>query len=273
MSAPRTEPLSRHVIVTLFGLYARLEHGWLPIGALIDLMGELGTPPAAVRSSISRLKRRGVLRSMSLDGVAGYAPAGDTLDVIAEGDHRIFDAPRARPSDGWVLAVFSVPESERDQRHALRRTLIRLGCGAASPGVWVAPGHLAEQVRSALSRADLTDYVELFAATHLAFGDMKANVAEWWDLDSIAGEFAAFDAKYRPVLERATARRPSAAEAFATYIPLLTSWRRLPFLDPGLPLDYLPAGWPGIAAGELFIELNSALRAPARRHAKKFLRA
>lgn len=270
------EPLSRQIIVTLFGLYARLEHDWLSVASLIHLMGELGAPPSAVRSSISRLKRRNVLRSLSVDGVAGYTPAGETLDIIAEGDHRIFDAPRARSSDGWVLAVFSVPERERDKRHALRTTLVRLGCGAAAPGVWLAPGHLATQVQSQVERSGLSEYVELFAAHHLAFGDMRANVRKWWDLGAIAGAYTAFDNKYRPVLtnlERADkSGRGRAAEAFAEYIPMLTSWRRLPYLDPGLPLELLPGDWPGIAAGELFGELNSALRAPARRHAMKIIR-
>ena len=41
---------------------------------------------------------------------------------------------RAMEEDGWVVLVFSVPESERDKRHVLRTTLTRLGFGTADPG-------------------------------------------------------------------------------------------------------------------------------------------
>ena len=48
---------------------------------------------------------------------------------------------------------------------------------------------------------------------------------------------------------------------------MLTSWRRLPYLDPGLPLEHLPATWPGIEAGELFATLDARLRDDAHTHA------
>ena len=41
-------------------------------------------------------------------------------------------------------------------------------------------------------------------------------------------------------------------QAFADYVRVLTAWRRLPFLDPGLPPELLPADWHGTRAAELF---------------------
>jgi phenylacetic acid degradation operon negative regulatory protein len=49
---------------------------------------------------------------------------------------------------------------------------------------------------------------------------------------------------------------------------MLTAWRRLPYLDPGIPLDLLPDGWPGGGAGDLFLELDDRLRGPAAKHAR-----
>jgi phenylacetic acid degradation operon negative regulatory protein len=48
---------------------------------------------------------------------------------------------------------------------------------------------------------------------------------------------------------------------------MLTAWRRLPYLDPGLPLALLPDDWPGVQAGDLFTDLDSRLREPAAKHA------
>ena len=41
---------------------------------------------------------------------------------------------------------------------------------------------------------------------------------------------------------------------------MLTEWRRLPYLDPGLPLDVLPPDWNGSRAAELFTDLDGVLR-------------
>src|SRR5262245_34678883 len=102
-------------------------------------MADLGVDSAAVRSSVSRLKKRGVLDAVRRDGQAGYALSSSALEVLKEGDTRIWSRPRSTPADGWLVLVFSVPEAERERRHALRSLLISLGFGTAAPGVWVAP--------------------------------------------------------------------------------------------------------------------------------------
>lgn len=63
----------RALIVTIYGLYAREAGGWLSVASLIRLMAGLGVDEPAVRSSISRLKQRGVLEPGRRDGAAGYA--------------------------------------------------------------------------------------------------------------------------------------------------------------------------------------------------------
>ncbi len=265
----RSEPQPRQLIVTMFGLYARAEHNWLSVAAVVALMADLGIEGPAVRSSISRLKRRETLAAQRQGGAAGYALSTSTLEVLAEGDARIFDRKRAVIDDGWLLVVFSIPESERDKRHALRTSLVRLGFGTAAPGVWVAPGNLARETRETLGRRALSGYVDMFGAEHLAFGDLRAKVRSWWDLDELTALYADFIQRYRPVLDRVVSAAPSPREAFSEYVPMLTEWRRLPYLDPGLPLPLLPQGWNGVIAGELFDELNRTLSGLAREHAMR----
>ncbi|WP_330255982.1 PaaX family transcriptional regulator [Nocardia sp. NBC_00565] len=187
--------------------------------------------------------------------------------MLAEGDVRIFERTRARDDNEWVVVVFSVPESERDKRHALRASLTRLGYGTAAPAVWIAPGLLARETRQTLERRGLADYVDIFTGQHFAFGDLRAKVPSWWDLDELAQLYADFLARYRPVLYHTTKQRPTPQEAFAIYAPMLTEWRRLPYRDPGLPLSLLPHAWKGEAAGTLFDELNDALAPLAQKHA------
>jgi len=50
---------------------------------------------------------------------------------------------------------------------------------------------------------------------------------------------------------------------------VLTGWRRMPYLDPGLPAEFLPRDWSGIRAAELFFELHAQLETPARAYVAK----
>jgi phenylacetic acid degradation operon negative regulatory protein len=262
----------RALIVTIYGLYARDAGGWLSVAAVIRLMAALGADEPAVRSSISRLKQRGVVEPRRVEGAAGYAVSGRGSDILAEGDRRIFGPPGGRAADGWLLAVFSVPEQERRRRHALRSRLTWLGFGTVSAGVWIAPGHLAEETKDVLHRHDLAGYVDLFRAEYLAFGEVRQLLRSWWDMDRIASEYQEFRAQAAAVLgywERADpdGRSESAsAAAFADYVRVVTAWRRLAFLDPGLPAELLPDDWPGLAAAEAFTALRLRLAGAARAH-------
>lgn len=258
----------RALIVTVYGLYGR-ETGWLPIAALVKLLAALGVDEPAVRSAISRLKRSGLLHAERRGGAAGYALSDSADAILAEGDARIFAPPTNSIADGWLLAVFSVPESERAKRHTLRSQLVALGFGAAAPGVWVAPAHRFDLTAATLERLQLAAYVDLFRADYLAFGDIGKLAAQWWDLGELRDDYRRFMSTYQQVLGSAT----SPQRAFADWVNALTAWRRLPYRDPGLPVELLPADWPGYAARQLFETLRGRLSVPALDYVTRLLEA
>ena len=262
-----SETAPRHLITTLYGLYARAHQDWLSVASLVRLMEDLDVDAAAVRSSVSRLKKRDVLRSVKHDGRAGYALSPTTVEMLREGDDRIWSRPRATVEDGWLVVVFSVPESEREKRHALRSQLSRLGFGSAAPGVWVAPGTSYEEVVHALDRLDLTAYTEFFRGDYLGAGDVASRMAQWWDLDEMTRRYERFVHDFADL--RGAQLAPD--DAFRSYVPMLTAWRRLPYLDPGLPLEHLPDDWAGLGAEDLFGDLDATLRGPAGVHAQSVL--
>jgi phenylacetic acid degradation operon negative regulatory protein len=256
----------RALIVTIYGLYAREVGGWMSVASIIRLLAQCGVDEPAVRSSVFRLKRRGLLDAVKVDGAAGYGLSPEARVILDEGDRRIFARRRAVPGEGWLLAVFSVPEIERDQRHQLRSRLTWLGFGTVSAGVWVAPAHLLDETSDVLRRHGLDKYVELFRGDHLAFAPTAERVPQWWDLARLGELYDEFLGRYEPVLG-AYRRRDSTdeAQAFADYVTALTDWRRLPYLEPGLPAEVLPASWNGLRAAETFFELRGRLVAPAHR--------
>jgi phenylacetic acid degradation operon negative regulatory protein len=272
--APSLDALAaqpRAWIVTIYGLYGRAP-GWLSIAGLIRLMSELGVEEPAVRSAISRLKQRGLLEPRRQDGAAGYGLSGRGSEILAEGDRRIFQRPRASSADGWLLAVFSVPEDQRARRHALRSRLAWLGFGSVAAGVWIAPAQLAAETTDVLASDGLSGYVSLFTAGYLAFGDVRQEVGRWWDLDRLEQLYQAFIDAAGPVLAGWQACDGDPGQAFADYVRVLTAWRRLPFLDPGLPPELLPPDWNGTRAADLFDQLRALLGGAAAEHAAEICR-
>ena len=238
----------RALIVTVLGLYVREFGGWISVSALIRLMAAAGVDEQAVRSSLSRLKRRGIVEAERRGGVGRLRPVG--VRAPAARGRRPPHLRRARGARGgdWVVVVFSVPESERQKRHALRARLSWLGFGTVSSGVWIAPGHLADDAREVLARRRPRRRTSTCSAReYLAFGDPPPR--------SRSGGTSTRSSSSTPTSSRPTSRpggagrrrtgSPPGAEAFADYVRALTSWRRLPYLDPGLPTDLLPASWSG----------------------------
>lgn len=272
---PLAKVQPRQLIVTVYGLYARETDGWMSVASLIQLLADLDVEAPTVRSSVSRLKRAGLLEARSVSGAAGYRVSPATERILRDGDPRIFAARRATVEEGWVLVVFSVPESERARRHILRTELTRLGFGSVSAGVWIAPGHVHDEAESMLARHGLRAYADLFRADYLAAAggdaaELATKVRSWWDTGRLQRLYVAFLAAHRPVAERiASGAAVTDRQAFTAYIGLLTDWRRLVYLDPGLARELLPEEWSGTHAAELFDELHARLAGPARRHVER----
>lgn len=270
-------PRHHQLIVSLFGLYARKYGGVLPVATIISLMKSVGVEASGTRSSISRLKKRGVIQSVRVQGRSGYSLADSVLATFTEGDDRIFHPRRATVEDRWLLATFTVPETQRNVRHQIRSALIRMGFGSVVPGLWIAPEHAKDAALAYFSRRGLQDYFEFFLAEHLRGDEIRQNLATWWDLTALEALYSEFVLTYEPLLE--TWRRqdndsPDAdmdEMAFAEYLRLVTHWRRLPYSDPGLPAELLPEGWNALKAETIFLELNQRLAPMAERHAARVI--
>ena len=236
---------------TIVGLYFRRVDGWMSTGQMIALMAALDVPEPAARNAITRMKKKGLLDSRVLDRVNGYHLADGAVEMLQKGDRRIFFPRNMRPDDAWCLISFSVPEDQRPLRHQLRRRLHWIGAGIVSTALWICPDFLAGEVEDIVDEVGVRDYVTLFRTERpRVSGDLRAAVAEWWDL-------GALETLHREFIASAAAATVAGAEvapgeAFARYIRGVDSWRTIPYLDPGLPLDLLPADWPGAESARIF---------------------
>lgn len=284
MKVPGTHLRHQQLIVTLYGLYGREVGGAFPVSVLIAMLGDLGHDAPGVRSSVSRLKAKGVLNSVKAHGVAMYEISAQAMEIFAAGDERIFSPPRSRADEPWVLAIFSVPESRRHLRHQLRSELAGLGFGTVSAGVWIAPASARDETARRLETRGLSEFVELFTGSYGDEIEMRSKVAQWWDLDALDAQLSDFLELYGSALVDWTAlvgADPEAAlagstpeirrDAFRYYVPLLTLWRRFPYTDPGLPIEYLPEGWKGPTVRHIFQEMHRLIGPQAAEHARSLI--
>lgn len=176
------------LIITFAGLHLPNLGGWIAVADLITLMEAAGQPSSAIRQALARMKSRGYLAAERRAGRAGYRLTEIATKDLRVGDGRIFRFGEANESDGWVLAIFSVPEHARAERHRLRSQLIRISFGTVSAGVWIAPAALADPSRTHILAHGLDGYVTWFV------GRLHAPVQpeQWWDLDSLRALYQEF---------------------------------------------------------------------------------
>jgi phenylacetic acid degradation operon negative regulatory protein len=256
----------KSLILDVYGRYSAQFQGWIAVGVLVELMELLEVDEQAVRSAVSRMTRRGLLKPEMRGKVRGYSTTPEADALLADGDRRIYVSMEpARLEDGWALVSFSMPESDRDKRHVLRSKLTWHGMGNLSSGLWIGPARLLADVSDTLKQEGFADYTDVFRATYEGLGDVTDLVRSSWDLEALAASYEDFLTAQGPVRDRLRRRRRevSGPEAFAAYTRALHEWRKFPYLDPGLPAELLPDNWPGRRAASLFADIRAMLEPAA----------
>lgn len=260
------------MLVSFLGAVVRPMGDWMPIGGAVELLEQLGLDAAGTRTAVSRLKRRGWLAAGTRHGLRGYTLTPQARRVLAAGDEVVWHARQpADLADGWCVVGFSIPESDRAQRHRLRTSLTDLGFGNVGAATWIAPARMREAVRDAVVSLGLQDHVVIFVGDYLGTRDLPALLHGGWDLAAIDRSYRDFVAEYEPVAVTADAAAGLAPRAaFASYLAVVDHWRKLPYRDPGLPPELLAADWSAPRAGAVFERLVRRLEGPALAHAAGF---
>jgi phenylacetic acid degradation operon negative regulatory protein len=253
-------PAARSLLLTILGEYV------LPLGeavwqeTLVGALVSVGYSQQAARQALARSVRDGWLETTRHGRRARVALSSGTADLLRTGASRIYTFGSPRQWDGqWLVLVLRVPEERREVRHQLRTRLAWAGLGSMGAGVWLTPhvereAELGEIIREAPA-AEATSFV----ASLGVLGGAPATVAATaWDLDSVRSAYEAF-------IEDFLGIRPSGGEAsFRMQTLLVHAWRKFPFLDPDLPAELLPDGWPRRRAFELFAGCHARWQGAAR---------
>jgi phenylacetic acid degradation operon negative regulatory protein len=252
-------PAARSLLLTILGEYVlpRGEAVWQE--TLVRGLVSVGYSEHAARQALARSVRGGWLESARIGRRSRVALSGRTAGLLASGAARIYSFGSASTWDGrWLVLVLRVPEERREVRHQVRTRLAWAGLGSMGGGVWLTPHVSREGEVLAAIREAPAALATSFVASLGSLGRAEDVVAAAWDLDGVRSQYEAFLADFATV-------RPSSPEAcFRLQALLVHAWRRFPFLDPDLPAELLPAGWPRRRAHELFSRRHSQWADAAR---------
>jgi phenylacetic acid degradation operon negative regulatory protein len=250
-SSPPPDALSAwSLVISLFGDAVVPRGGVVGLSTIVEVMGALGVDAGAVRTAMSRLARDGWVERTKRGRNAFYRLTARALAETAAASTLIYAAsPPA--SAGWrVLAL--APQTPK----GVRAAFLARGAGALGPGVLLLAGHRTDPAPAGA--------VELTAGP-LGAEDQRRLAARGFDLAPLGRAYAGFAEALARDLQAWRAEPPRGLDALARRVLLIHRFRRLVLRDPGLPLDALPEGWPGIEARRLAAEAWLLLHEPAER--------
>ncbi len=252
---------ARSLLLTVLGEYVLPGREPVWTGALVRALGQLGVAEKAARQALARTAAEGWIASSRHGRLARWQLTGAGQRLLTDGAERIYSFGQdGQAWDGRWLIVLVPANCTSHTRHRIRTRLTWAGFGALPGGVWVCPdpGREAEAGRI-LASLGLADASISFTARHSGIGAQQDVVARAWDLRAVEARYAAF------ITEFASLSPVTDAETLTAQTLLVHEWRRFPFLDPRLPGDLLPAGWPGGEAAELFSARHAAWKDGAHR--------
>ena len=235
---------ARSALFDLYGDHLLARGQQAPVAAVVRLLAPLRISAPAVRTAISRMARQGWLAPVRLPGGAGYRLTPRAVRRLRQAAERIYrtDPP---PWDGRWHVVVTERLPERARRERLRSALGYLGYACLDGATWVSPFPSAEL--DPLLAAERVRAERFHAAYD---GDVRGLAARAWDLDGLASAYRAWIVLARQIVP--AGRDEPDEVVFAARSELVHEWRKFLFVDPGLPAELLPAGWPGTEAADLF---------------------
>lgn len=240
-------PAARSALLTVLGEYVLPLGGGVWQETLANALAAVGYKTHAARQALARSVTGGWLRTERHGRRSRVYLTDETADMLRTGARRIYGFGEPWPWDGqWLLVALRVPEERREVRHQVRTRLAWAGFGSLGGGLWISPHVEREEELRDLSGDGSVAEMLSFRAQLGTLGEPQRLISEAWDLEAVA-------AAYRDFIDAFSRQRPKAPEAvFRAQTLLVHEWRKFPFLDPDLPEEMLPSGWPRRRAHDLF---------------------
>ena len=265
----RDPPRAKSLCVTLLGDAIGPHGGSIWLSDLIELVTPLGINERLLRTSVFRLVAQDWLQSERHGRRSLYRLSENGSELTRQASGRIYDGSPTQWEGDWTLVLLPrFGNSSLSKRSEVRRELIWAGFGAIAPGVFALPRNQASVAQKVLSKLKLSNNALVLSAHELNEGNgliINSLISQCWDLEGVARQYQDFTDTFGPMLAALNPNiRPS--QAFAVRALTIHEWRRIVLHDPQLPVQMLPADWPGHVARELCGELYWAIFDRAEEH-------
>src|ERR1700751_4659637 len=213
----------------------------LPISALVKVGELLGISDPAIGVALTRMVRDG---DVTVDN--GVYRLSERLLRRQAQQEALAPPPTRRWTGGWEMAVVTSTNRPLAERVALRKSMLRHRMGELREGVWMRPDNLSRELDGIIA-----DQCEFFVSHH---SDSSSLAASLWELPGWAAEAD----RLLTVLDEAESLAQGFIATAEVTRPLL--------LDPYLPDELLPAGWPGDRLRECYTDFNANYSEPLRKY-------
>jgi phenylacetic acid degradation operon negative regulatory protein len=280
-------PRSKSLVVTIFGDAIVPHGGMVWLGSLIELLAPFGVNDRLLRTSVFRLAQEGWLGAQRDGRRSSYAITPDAMARFVHAYRRIYAPLNVHWDGSWTLIVNGDGALNAAERGAVRKELLWEGYSVIAPGIMghpAADGVALEELLKRLGVAGKLFVVQAKSMERVGGRPLRDLVADGWDVDGVAQGYSAFIARFAPLLAALQADGGGGAgagvgadlltpeQAFVLRTLLIHAYRRVQLHDPQLPVELLPAPWPGAIAYELTRDIYQALFAIAERHVEAVLR-
>ncbi|SDE15442.1 PaaX family transcriptional regulator [Glycomyces harbinensis] len=244
------------LLLTLFGGHVLGRGVRVATGSVLEVLSRVGVAEPAARSTLARMAEHGLLKRHRHGRKVYLGLTPRSREILNDGEVRIWriGVMDDRWDGTWTLLGFTVPESQRSQRHLLRSRLMWAGFGSLQGGLWIAPSPV--DTDTLLEGIEAAEHVKVFQARALAPTDVRDLVESAWDLEALAKHYHRFIERWSPDTD--------AADPLARQLLLTAEWLHLLRKDPRLPIRHLPDDWPAERAQRLFRRLHAELEPRAR---------
>jgi phenylacetic acid degradation operon negative regulatory protein len=245
-------PAARSVLLTVLGEFLLPTRRGVWQETLIHALATLDYKTQAARQALARSVTAGWLSTERHGRRSRVQLTDGTAAMLSTGAERIYSFGEPWDWRGqWLLVMLRVPEERREIRHQVRSRLAWASFGSLGGGLWISPHVDREGELSDMAGDESVAELLSFRAELGSIGEPQRVIASAWDLAGVAEAYHAFVSQFGRM-------RPRSPEAmFRAQTLLVHEWRKFPFLDPDLPEEMLPPGWPRSRAHDVFHERHA----------------
>jgi len=271
-------PRSKSLVVTIFGDAIVPHGGMVWLGSLIDLLAPFGVNDRLLRTSVFRLAQEGWLGAQRDGRRSSYAITPEAMGRFVHAYRRIYAPPNVHWDGSWTLVLGADGALTAAERAAVRKELLWEGYSVIATGILGHPTPdlaVLEEVLARLGVKHKLFVVQVRSLEQVGARPLPELVAEGWDLSGVADGYRQFIAGFEPLLallQGEDAQAVRAEQAFVVRSLLIHAYRRVQLHDPQLPVELLPAPWPGAQAYQLARDIYMRVYAAAEQHILATLR-